>query len=222
MEFKISLPKEVLEIFSVIEEYGAEAYIVGGCVRDSVLGRNPHDWDICTPVLAIELLSIFEEKGYKVIPTGLQHGTIMVVIDGERYEITQFRRDGNYSDMRHPDSVEFTSNLIDDLKRRDFTINAMAYNPKIGLVDPFGGIRDIKNKRIVCVGSAKDRFSEDALRILRAIRFAAQLNFTISEVTHIEILKQYRNLNNISTERIHSEFCKIALSNNFHVQMFFL
>lgn len=221
MEFKISLPKEVLEIFSVIEEYGAEAYIVGGCVRDSVLGRKPHDWDICTSVLAVELLSIFEEKGYKVIPTGLQHGTITVVIDGERYEITQFRRDGNYSDMRHPDSVEFTSNLIEDLKRRDFTINAMAYNPKIGLVDPFGGIRDIRNQRIVCVGSAKDRFSEDALRILRAIRFSAQLNFIISEKTDIEILKQYTNLNNVSTERILSEFCKIALSNNFHVQMFF-
>lgn len=167
----IKLPEAVLEIFSVIKEYGAEAYIVGGCVRDSIMGRNPHDWDICTPVLAPELQVLFEEKGYKVVPTGLQHGTVTVVIDGEGYEITQFRRDGNYTDGRHPDNVEFTSDLSEDLERRDFTINAMAYNPMTGLIDPFDGMRDIRNRRIVCVGSARERFKEDALRILRAIRF---------------------------------------------------
>ena len=210
IDIKIKLPVAVFEIFSVIEEYGAEAYVVGGCVRDSIMGREPHDWDICTPVLAPELRGLFEEKGYKVIPTGLQHGTITVVIDGGRYEITQFRRDGDYSDGRHPDNVEFTSNLIEDLERRDFTINAMAYNPRTGLIDPFDGMRDIRNSRIVCVGSAKERFKEDSLRILRAIRFAAQLKFSISSDTSHEIHMQYKNLENISIERINSEFIKIV------------
>mgnify|MGYP000193550505 CR=1 FL=1 len=135
---------------------------------------------------------IFEEKGYKVVPTGLQHGTVTVVIDGEGYEITQFRRDGNYTDGRHPDNVEFTSDLSEDLERRDFTINAMAYNPMTGLIDPFDGMRDIRNRRIVCVGSARERFKEDALRILRAIRFAAQLDFSIASDTSFEILMQYK------------------------------
>lgn len=206
----IKLPEAVLEIFSVIKEYGTEAYIVGGCVRDSIMGRNPHDWDICTPVLAPELQVLFEEKGYKVVPTGLQHGTVTVVIDGEGYEITQFRRDGNYTDGRHPDNVEFTSDLSEDLERRDFTINAMAYNPMTGLIDPFDGMRDIRNRRIVCVGSARERFKEDALRILRAIRFAAQLDFSIASDTSFEILMQYKNLENISIERINSEFVKIV------------
>lgn len=206
----IKLPEAVLEIFSVIKEYGTEAYIVGGCVRDSIMGRDPHDWDICTPVLAPELQVLFEEKGYKVVPTGLQHGTVTVVIDGEGYEITQFRRDGNYTDGRHPDNVEFTSDLSEDLERRDFTINAMAYNPMTGLLDPFDGMRDIRNRRIVCVGSARERFKEDALRILRAIRFAAQLDFSIASDTSFEILMQYKNLENISIERINSEFVKIV------------
>ena len=210
ININIKLPNVVLEIFSVIKEYGVDSYIVGGCVRDSIMGRKPHDWDICTPVLAPELQALFEEKGYKVIPTGLRHGTITVVIDGEGYEITQFRRDGDYSDGRHPDNVEFTSNLIEDLERRDFTINAMAYNPTTGLLDPFDGMRDIRNRRIVCVGSAKERFKEDALRILRAIRLAAQLDFSIASDTSFEILMQYKNLENISIERINSEFVKIA------------
>lgn len=210
IDVDIKLPEAVLEIFSVIKEYGTEAYIVGGCVRDSIMGRDPHDWDICTPVLAPELQVLFEEKGYKVVPTGLQHGTVTVVIDGEGYEITQFRRDGIYTDGRHPDNVEFTSNLIEDLERRDFTINAMAYNPMTGLIDLFDGMRDIRNRRIVCVGSARERFKEDALRILRAIRFAAQLDFSISSDTSFEILMQYKNLENISIERINSEFVKIV------------
>lgn len=206
----IKLPNAVLEIFSVIKEYGADAYAVGGCVRDSIMGREPHDWDICTPVLAPELQTLFEDRGYRVIPTGIQHGTITVVIGGEGYEVTQFRRDGDYSDGRHPDNVEFTSNLIEDLERRDFTINAMAYNPLAGLIDPFSGMRDIRNRRIMCVGSARERFKEDALRILRAIRFAAQLDFSIASDTSFEILMQYKNLENISIERINSEFVKIV------------
>lgn len=216
---KIKMPDAVLEIFFAIKEYGADAYVVGGCVRDSIIGREPHDWDICTPVLAPELQVMFEEKGYKVITTGLQHGTITVVVDGEAYEITQFRRDGSYSDGRHPDNVEFTGNLIEDLERRDFTINAMAYNPDSGVIDPFNGMQDIKDRKIRCVGSAKDRFKEDSLRILRAIRFAAQLDFSITPDTYWGIIRGYGRLERISIERINSEFCKIVSSNHFCPQM---
>lgn len=141
-EIEINLPEDVREIMSVIREYGATSYVVGGCVRDSILGREPHDWDICTPALACELLVEFEERGYKVIPTGLQHGTITVHLNGNNYEITTFRRDGEYSDGRHPDTVKFTSDLIYDLERRDFTINAIAYNPEEGLIDPYCGYEE--------------------------------------------------------------------------------
>ena len=215
----IFLPDEVLEIFNVIKEYGAESYIVGGSVRDSILGRPVHDYDICTPVPVLELESFFEEKGYTVIPTGLQHGTITVMVNSIGYEITTYRKDGKYSDGRHPDTVEFTSDLVEDLSRRDFTINAMAYNDEEGLIDPFNGMEDIKYKKISCVGCAEDRFGEDALRILRAIRFAAQLEFTIMPGTDREIHKQYKNLEDISIERINSEFCKIASSDDFCVEL---
>lgn len=222
MDIKIKLPVAVFEIFSVIEEYGAEAYVVGGCVRDSIMGREPHDWDICTPVLAPELRELFEEKGYKVIPTGLQHGTITVVIDGGRYEITQFRRDGDYSDGRHPDNVEFTSNLIEDLERRDFTINAMAYNPRTGLIDPFDGMRDIKTHTLKCVGRPIDRFSEDALRILRLWRFSVQLGFYPTVDTLNIASRLINRLNLVSKERIQMEFVKAISSDksNFIVQPF--
>lgn len=214
-EYKIDLPEAVLEIFAVVKKYGADAYVVGGCVRDSIMGRNPHDWDICTPVLAAELQAIFVEKGYRVIPTGLQHGTITVVINGEGYEITQFRRDGEYSDGRHPDNVEFTSNLIEDLERRDFTVNAMAYNPDIGLIDPFGGMQDIKEHVIRCVGNPHDRFSEDALRILRALRFRCQFdNFHINRDTIYAMFNRIGLLEKISKERIRDEFLK-AFENTF-------
>lgn len=156
MKFKIDLPNDVLEIMSVIKSYGSISYVVGGCVRDSILGRKPHDWDICTPVIVDELLELFREKGYKVIPTGLQHGTITIQLDDKNYEITTFRKDGVYSDGRHPDSWEFTSDLIDDLSRRDFTINAMAYNHEEGLIDPFDGVSHIEEKIINCVGDAKE------------------------------------------------------------------
>ena len=194
---------------SVIREYGATSYVVGGCVRDSILGREPHDWDICTSMLPGKLLVEFEEKGYRVIPTGLQHGTITVHLNGNNYEITTFRRDGEYSDGRHPDTVEFTSDLIYDLERRDFTINAMAYNSEEGLVDPYCGYEDIQDRRIRCVGNPDDRFQEDGLRILRALRFSVQLNFFIDEFTEMSMLDNKELINNISIERINSEFVKM-------------
>lgn len=209
MQFKINLPDDVQEIMSVIKEYGATSYVVGGCVRDSILGKEPHDWDICTPALTCELLVEFEEKGYRVIPTGLQHGTITVNLNGNNYEITTFRKDGKYSDGRHPDSVEFTSDLTYDLERRDFTMNAMAYNPEEGLVDPYCGYEDIQDRRIRCVGNPDDRFQEDGLRILRALRFAVQLNFVIDELTEKSMLDNKKLINNISMERINAEFTKM-------------
>ena len=208
-EIKINLPDDVQGIMSVIKEYGATSYVVGGCVRDSMLGREPHDWDICTPALACELLVEFEEKGYKVIPTGLQHGTITVHLNGNNYEITTFRRDGEYSDGRHPNSVEFTSDLIYDLERRDFTMNAIAYNPEEGLIDPFNGCQDIQNRIIRCVEDPNERFREDGLRILRALRFAAQLNFTIDSLTEEAMLNNKELINGLSMERINSEFTKM-------------
>ena len=216
MKFKINLPEDVQEIMSVIREYGATSYVVGGCVRDSILGREPHDWDICTPALACELLVEFEEKGYRVIPTGLQHGTITVHLNGNNYEITTFRRDGEYSDGRHPDNVEFTSDIIYDLGRRDFTINAMAYNPKEGLIDPYCGYEDIQYRIIRCVGNPDDRFQEDALRILRALRFSVQLGFKIDLFTKRAMIDNRSLLDIMSFERINSEFVKIIESSNSH------
>lgn len=218
-DIRIELPEAVKEIFKVIGEYGSTAYIVGGSVRDSIMGRPVHDWDICTPVTINEIFSLFESKGYKVIPTGIQHGTVTVMIDNVGYEITTYRRDGEYSDGRHPDFVEFTSNLVEDLSRRDFTINAMAYNEKDGLIDPFNGMQDIKNHFIRCVGVAKDRFTEDALRILRAMRFASQLEFVIDAEAGYEISHLYKSLENVSIERINSELCKMIVAPDFCIQM---
>lgn len=217
MEIKINIPSDANEIIHTLQNHGHSAYVVGGCVRDSIIGRPIHDWDICTSATPNEMLEIFKDR--RVIETGLQHGTITIVINGEPYEVTTYRIDGAYSDNRRPDSVTFTDNLVEDLRRRDFTINAMAYNDTEGLIDPFNGLEDIKWQKIQCVGSAKDRFSEDALRILRAIRFASQLDFTIIPSTDWEIHQQYKNLENISIERINSEFCKIASSDSFCVQL---
>lgn len=214
MKFEINLPDDVQEIMSVISEYGATSYVVGGCVRDSILGREPHDWDICTPALPGELLVEFEERGYKVIPTGLQHGTITVNLNDNNYEITTFRRDGQYSDGRHPDSVEFTSDLIYDLERRDFTINAMAYNPEEGLIDPFNGCWDVQNRILRCVEDPNERFREDGLRILRALRFAVQLNFSIDSLTEEAMFNNKELINGLSMERINSEFAKMIDSEN--------
>ena len=216
IEIEINLPDDVQEIMSVIKEYGATSYVVGGCVRDSILGKEPHDWDICTPALASELLVEFEERGYRVIPTGLQHGTITVHLNDNNYEITTFRRDGEYSDGRHPDTVEFTSDLIYDLERRDFTINAMAYNSEEGLVDPYCGYEDIQDRRIRCVGNPDDRFQEDGLRILRALRFSVQLGFKIELLTKRAMIDNRSLLNKISFERINAEFVKIIESSRSH------
>lgn len=217
MKFKINIPADANELIHTLQNNGHSAYIVGGCVRDSILGRTPHDWDICTSATPSEMLEIFKDK--KILETGLQHGTVTVVVNGEPYEITTYRIDGIYSDNRRPDTITFTDKLVEDLRRRDFTINAMAYNDEEGLIDPFNGMEDIKYKKISCVGRAEDRFGEDALRILRAIRFAAQLEFTIMPGTDWEIHKQYKNLENISIERINSEFCKIASSDDFCVEL---
>ena len=217
MRFKINIPADANELIHTLQNNGHSAYIVGGCVRDSILGRTPHDYDICTSATPSEMLEVFKDK--KIIETGLQHGTVTVVVNGEPYEITTYRIDGIYSDNRRPDTVTFTDKLVEDLRRRDFTINAMAYNDEEGLIDPFNGMEDIKYKKISCVGRAEDRFGEDALRILRAIRFAAQLEFTIMPGTDWEIHKQYKNLENISIERINSEFCKIASSDDFCVEL---
>ena len=217
MKFNINIPADANELIHTLHNNGHSAYIVGGCVRDSILGRTPHDYDICTSATPSEMLEIFKDR--KIIETGLQHGTVTVVVNGEPYEITTYRIDGIYSDNRRPDTVTFTDKLVEDLRRRDFTINAMAYNDEEGLIDPFNGMEDIKYKKISCVGRAEDRFGEDALRILRAIRFAAQLEFTIMPGTDWEIHKQYKNLENISIERINSEFCKIASSDDFCVEL---
>ena len=214
---KIEIPSGANEIIHTLQNNGYEAFLVGGCVRDSILGRPIHDYDITTSATPDEMMEVFKDK--RIIETGLQHGTITIVIDGEGYECTTYRIDGNYSDSRRPDSVTFTRNLKEDLKRRDFTINAMAYNDEVCLVDPFNGMEDIEHYKIRCVGRAEDRFSEDALRILRAIRFASQLGFVVDSDVSLNIHKMYKNLENISIERINSEFCKIALSSEFYIQI---
>lgn len=217
MSFRITIPDNANVIIHTLQNNGHSAYVVGGCVRDSLMDRIPHDWDICTSATPEQMLEIF--KNYRVIETGLKHGTVTIVIDGEQYECTTYRIDGKYSDNRRPDNVIFTNDLVEDLRRRDFTINAMAYNDAEGLIDPFNGLEDIVQERIQCVGLAKDRFNEDALRILRAIRFAAQLNFIIEPSTDWEIHQQYKSLENISIERINNEFCKIVASDNFCVEL---
>lgn len=216
-KLKIEIQSGANEIIHTLQNNGYEAFLVGGCVRDSILGRPIHDYDITTSATPNEMMEVFKDK--RIIETGLQHGTITIVIDREAYECTTYRIDGNYSDNRRPDSVTFTRSLEEDLKRRDFTINAMAYNDEVGLVDPFNGMKDMKYHKIRCVGRAEDRFSEDALRILRAIRFASQLGFVVDSDASLNIHKMYKNLENISTERINSEFCKIALSSEFYIQI---
>lgn len=216
-KLKIKIPSGANEIIHILQSNGYEAFLCGGAVRDSILGRPIHDYDITTSATPDEMMDVFKDK--RIIATGLQHGTITIVIDGDGYECTTYRIDGNYSDSRRPDSVTFTRSLKEDLKRRDFTINAMAYNDEVGLVDPFNGMEDIKYHKIQCVGKPEDRFAEDALRILRAIRFASQLSFVLEPNTDYVLHKMYQNLENISVERINSEFCKIAISSDFCVQM---
>ncbi|MEW9093753.1 MAG: CCA tRNA nucleotidyltransferase [Clostridiaceae bacterium] len=209
---EIHIPKWVQYTVDTLHEFEYEAYVVGGCVRDSLLDKTPNDWDITTNALPKEVIDIFRSLGYKVIETGLKHGTVTVVINDENFEITTYRIDGIYSDGRHPDNVNFTRSLKEDLARRDFTINAMAYNSKEGLIDYFGGLYDLKEKVIRCVGIPHNRFSEDALRIMRAYRFAGQLGFNIEEEALTAILELKENLKNISIERIREELNKIMIS----------
>ena len=206
------VPTQVKKAINILNNNGYEAYIVGGCVRDFLLNLTPSDFDITTSALPDEILSTFSD--YKTIETGLKHGTVTVVIESMHLEITTYRIDGEYKNNRHPDEVYFTRSLKEDLKRRDFTVNAMAYHPEKGLIDCFGGKIDLKNKVIRCVGEPEKRFTEDALRILRAVRFASVLGFDVEEKTFIAAHKLKNLINNISAERINTELNKLLTGKN--------
>lgn len=205
---KIKMPAQAAKVIQTLEQHGFEAYIVGGCVRDSILGRTPGDWDITTSASPQEVKEIFEHT----VDTGIEHGTVTVLMNHEPYEVTTYRVDGKYEDHRRPNEVHFTKSLKEDLLRRDFTINAMAYNDREGIIDMYDGMTDLKNKMIRCVGEATKRFDEDALRILRALRFQAQLGFEIEEKTEEAIRNQARFLKDISAERIQVELEKLITS----------
>lgn len=205
---QIKIPEDVGYILQTLTKHGYEAYAVGGCVRDSILGREPHDWDITTNALPQQVKALFR----RTIDTGIQHGTVTIMLKNEGYEVTTYRVDGDYSDGRHPDQVAFSSSLEEDLKRRDFTINAMAYNEVDGLVDLFGGVEDLEYHQIRCVGIPHERFTEDALRLLRAVRFSAQLGFSIEEHTAEAIRELAPTIAKVSRERIHTELGKILFS----------
>ena len=202
------MPKHVKYIINTLEKNGYEAYAVGGCVRDAIIGKEPNDWDITTNATPMQVKKLFKHT----IDTGIQHGTVTIMIDKVGYEVTTYRIDGKYADGRHPDKVEFTVSLKEDLKRRDFTINAMAYNDTKGIIDLFGGIEDLKEGIVKCVGNPYNRFDEDALRILRAFRFAAVLNFEVEEKTKKAAGDLAENLNKISKERIRTELDKLIMS----------
>lgn len=204
------LPETVRDILNKLETAGFQAYAVGGCVRDSILGKEPDDWDFTTDARPEEVKALFP----RTVDTGLQHGTVTVLLGGEGYEVTTYRIDGNYSDGRHPDSICFTPSLAEDLKRRDFTINAMAVSERGELVDLFGGQEDLARGCIRCVGDPYARFREDALRMLRAVRFAAQLNFEIEAETFKALTELSPNLARVSKERILAELTKLLLSNH--------
>lgn len=207
-KINISLPPKVKLIIHTIQAAGFNAYAVGGCIRDSILGRKPDDWDITTSAKPEQIKTLFR----RTIDTGIQHGTVTVMLEKEGFEVTTYRIDGEYEDGRHPKNVEFTASLLEDLKRRDFTINAMAYNDAEGLVDIFDGTGDLKRGIIRCVGNPEERFTEDALRMMRAVRFSAQLGYTIEEQTRAAIKKLAPSLQRISAERIQTELLKLMLS----------
>lgn len=204
----IELPEKVKNIIAVIESAGYEAYAVGGCVRDSILGRTPDDWDITTSAKPLKIKELFR----RTVDTGIKHGTVTVMLDKEGFEVTTYRIDGEYEDNRHPKDVTFTSDITEDLRRRDFTVNAMAYNDRHGLIDVFGGIRDMEERVVRCVGDPKERFTEDALRMMRAVRFSAQLGYSIDEATKWAIGEMAESLRNISAERIRTELVKLLCS----------
>ena len=202
------IPQKVEIIINILEKAGYEAYAVGGCVRDALLGRTPNDWDITTSAKPEQVKALF----HRTVDTGIAHGTVTVLLEKEGFEVTTYRVDGEYEDGRHPKEVTFTACLEEDLKRRDFTINAMAYNPRKGLVDLFEGQKDLENKVIRCVGDPLERFTEDALRIMRAVRFSAQLGFSLEEETRKALSVLAPNLKHVSAERIQVELVKLLVS----------
>lgn len=208
----IKCPDYITKAIDRLEKHGHSAYAVGGCVRDSIMGREPNDWDMTTSATPDEIQKAF--AGFRTIPTGIKHGTMTVLISSHPVEITTMRVDGKYSDNRHPEKVTFTRRIEDDLSRRDFTVNAIAYNPHSGIVDPFGGQADIEKKLIRCVGNADTRFSEDALRILRAVRFSSVLGFDIDRDTAESVIRNRSLLDNISNERIRVELLKLLCGKN--------
>ena len=205
---ELTLPDKVSYILDTLHSAGFEGYAVGGCIRDSLLGKEPKDWDITTSATPKEVKSLFPHT----VDTGISHGTVTVLLAREGFEVTTYRIDGKYEDSRHPKEVTFTPNLLEDLKRRDFTINAMAYNQKDGLVDAFDGVGDLRRGLIRCVGDAKQRFKEDALRLMRAVRFAAQLGFSIERETYAAICEMAGDLRRISVERIAAELVGLLVS----------
>ncbi len=205
---KVQMPEAAAYIVNTLMEHGYEAYIVGGCVRDSILRKEPQDWDITTSATPEQIKALFRRS----IDTGIEHGTVTIMMGNEGYEVTTYRVDGKYEDHRRPSAVTFTASLSEDLKRRDFTINAMAYNDTEGLVDAFDGMGDLEHGVIRCVGIPRERFDEDALRILRAVRFSAQMDFRIAEETRSAITEQAEFLRDISAERIQVELTKLITS----------
>lgn len=210
----IELNVDVESIVEIFEKSGYECYIVGGAIRDKLIGRDVNDWDFTTDANPDQILEVAKKHGVKAIPTGKKFGTIILVLNGEKYEVTTYRIEKDYVDHREPSVVYYSDSLIEDLKRRDFTINSLAYDIESGIVDYFEGISDLNNRVIRCVGDAEERFEEDALRMLRAIRFATQLNFEIESRTMDAILKKRNLLTFLSEERIREELNKILLSNN--------
>ena len=207
MEVDILLPAPVRSILSTLQQQGHSAFAVGGCVRDSLMGRAPHDWDVCTSARPGEIKAAFPGKCLSA--PGIRHGTVTVLLEHTPYEVTTFRTDGAYSDHRRPDSVRFVRSVTDDLARRDFTVNAMAYSPAAGLIDPFGGAADLAVKRLRCVGEPARRFSEDVLRVLRMARFAATMGFSVEPQTAAAALAKCGALTEVAIERSRAEFCKM-------------
>lgn len=208
MKFKI--PNNIIEVLSIINSNGYEAYIVGGSVRDLILNKKPNDYDITTNARPKEIKKIF--KDYKTVLVGEEFGTVLIVFKGEAIEITTYRIESGYKDKRRPENIEFTLNLQEDLSRRDFTINALAYHPKCGVIDYFGGLDDLKNRKIKTVGNPYNRFNEDGLRLLRCIRFSSQLNFEIEDNTFTAVIENSENIKNVSNDRIRDELFKILLT----------
>lgn len=211
------LPDKAALIINMLEQRGYQAYAVGGCIRDTLIGLKPADWDIAASALPMETMEVFAR--YEVIPTGVKHGTVTVIIDNEPFEITTFRKDGPYSEHRRPERVSFVDGLEEDLKRRDFTFNALAYNPHRGLVDFFGGEADLRAGIIKCVGEPEERFEEDALRIMRALRFASVYNFSLEYRTGLAVNSCAGYLSSVSAERINAEFNKLIMGPGFYSVM---